>query len=171
MEQKLSPQYQDPVQGNNLVAKHLGKKAVRRHCHFKEFFCIHNPMEFEQTRKVNPLQKVTSFLKWVKGVSQAGWKLGKDTAGDEQTIGFQGHHADKRWITYKSEGDGFQCDAICDKGYTYNFCFCNMPPPKKYIDEGWSRLHARMFSLFGWTICIYLLSFVMVALRMKRKCY
>ena len=51
------------------------------------------------------------------------WRLGHDISGNEQTIGFQGHHADKLRITYKAEGDGFQCDAICDAGYTQTFFF------------------------------------------------
>ena len=51
------------------------------------------------------------------------WRLGHDISGDEQTIGFQGCHADKLRITYKAEGDGFQCDAICDAGYTWTFFF------------------------------------------------
>ena len=35
----------------------------------------------------------------------------------------------KQRITYKKEGDGFQCDAICDRGYTFAFCFRNGPQP------------------------------------------
>jgi hypothetical protein len=50
---------------------------------------------------------------------------------DEQTIGFKGMHAGKFWISYKKEGDGFQCDALCCDGYTYSFFMCNMPAPKK----------------------------------------
>ena len=34
------------------------------------------------------------------------WQLGRDISGDEQTIGFQGRHADKLRITYKAEGMG-----------------------------------------------------------------
>ena len=33
-------------------------------------------------------------------------------------------------ITYKREGDGFQCDAICDNGYTFSFWFRHGNPPK-----------------------------------------
>ena len=40
------------------------------------------------------------------------WRLGRDISGDEQMIGFRGRHVDKLRITYKVEGDGFQCDAI-----------------------------------------------------------
>jgi hypothetical protein len=36
---------------------------------------------------------------------------------DEQMIGFKG----KLQISYKKEGDGFQCDTICCDGYTYSF--------------------------------------------------
>ena len=31
-------------------------------------------------------------------------------------------------ISYKQEGDGFQCDAVCDCGYTYSFWFCHGLP-------------------------------------------
>eukprot|EP00957_Ditylum_brightwellii_P199728 15225395-Ditylum_brightwellii.AAC.1 len=43
------------------------------------------------------------------------WKLGSNISCDEQTHGFQGNHANKQRITYKAEGGGFQCDAICKK--------------------------------------------------------
>ena len=49
------------------------------------------------------------------------WRMGRDISGDERTLGFQGRHADKLLITYKAEGDGFQCDALCDSGYTGTF--------------------------------------------------
>ena len=87
-------------------------------------------------------------MKWIQQISQAAWKLGRDITGDEQTIGFQGKHIDKRRITYKAEGDGFQCNALCDNGNTYNFYFRNMPAPVKYLRQGWAPLHARMFCLF-----------------------
>ena len=63
---------------------------------------------------------------------------------DEQTVDFQGMHVDKLRITYKTEGDGFQCDAICDDGYTFEFYFRNEPPPEKY--KYLSPLHARVMS-------------------------
>ncbi len=47
------------------------------------------------------------------------WVLGKFLAIDEQTIGFQGTSGMKLRISYKCEGDGFQCDAVCDRGYTF----------------------------------------------------
>jgi Transposase IS4 len=148
VEMKLKSQSQDCLQGNDFVWRAMGKNAKSRHRHFKAFFCVQNPITPPPSKKVNPLHKVNSFLKWIQQVSQAAWKLGRDLSGDEQTIGFQGNHADKRRITYKAEGDGFQCDALCDNGYTYNFYFRNMPPPPKYINMGWSPLHARMLSLF-----------------------
>ena len=48
---------------------------------------------------------------------------------NEQTIGFQGRHADKLRITFKKIGDGFMCDAICECGYTYSFIFRNDKVP------------------------------------------
>jgi hypothetical protein len=41
------------------------------------------------------------MLKWMQQVFQSAWSPAKDLAGDEQTIGFQGQHADKLFINYK----------------------------------------------------------------------
>ena len=51
-------------------------------------------------------------------VSMSPWRLGRDISWDEQMISFQGRHADKLHITYKAEGDGFQCDTLADAGFT-----------------------------------------------------
>ena len=76
------------------------------------------------------------------------WICGVDISIDEQTIKFQGRHVDKLQITYKREGDGFQCDALCDNGYTYAFQFRNEAAPTNYLQQGLSPLHARVMGLF-----------------------
>ena len=43
----------------------------------------------------------------------------------------QSVHQDEKRITYKEEGDGFQYDALADKGYCYQFYMKNDPPLKK----------------------------------------
>ena len=75
------------------------------------------------TRKERPTYKVDSFLKHLQQVSMKAWRLGQNISGDKQTIGFQGRHADKLQITYKAEGDGFQCHALADSGFTWTFFF------------------------------------------------
>ena len=67
---------------------------------------------------------------------------------DEQTTWFQGRNPRKLRITYKKEGNGFQCDALCDDGYTFKFYFRHDPPPVKYTSAGLSPLHARLMALF-----------------------
>ena len=76
------------------------------------------------------------------------WWLGCDISGDEQTIGFQGHHSDKLHITYKAEGDGFQCDALCKSGFTWTFHIRNQPAPRNWTMKGYSPLHARILAMF-----------------------
>ena len=85
---------------------------------------------------------------WIKSISQKAWRLGKIISVDEHTCGFQGRHPCKLRITYKSEGDGFQCDALCDNGYTFSFYFRHEPPPVKYTALGLSPIHARVMYLF-----------------------
>ena len=78
----------------------------------------------------------------------SAWRLGRDISGDEQTIGFQGRHSDKLRITYKAEGDGFQCDALADTGFTWTFYFHNQPAPEKWTKLGYSPLHSRILGMF-----------------------
>ena len=78
----------------------------------------------------------------------SAWRLGRDILGDEQMIGFQGRHADKLCITYKTEGDGFQCDALADAGFTWTFYFCNQLAPEKWTMLGYSPLHSRILGMF-----------------------
>jgi Transposase IS4 len=51
-------------------------------------------------------------------------------------------------ITCKAKGDGFQCDALCEEGYTYTFYHHNHPAPKKYLNQDSSPLHARAMYMF-----------------------
>ena len=51
------------------------------------------------------------------------WIPGEWVSIDEQTLGFKGKHGMKLRISYKREGDGFQCNAVCDDGYTFSFYF------------------------------------------------
>jgi hypothetical protein len=74
---------------------------------------------------------------------------GKWVAIDEQTIGFQGALSMKLCISYKREGDGFQCNAVCDRGYTYSFWFRHGPPPTLGPDfKTWS-FHQQLIELSG----------------------
>ena len=53
------------------------------------------------------------MLKHAMIVCKKAMHIGKFISIDEQTIGFQGRHADKIRVTYKNAGGGFQADAIC----------------------------------------------------------
>eukprot|EP00536_Pseudo-nitzschia_multiseries_P003570 jgi/Psemu1/8122/gm1.8122_g len=66
------------------------------------------------------------------------------------TIRFKGQHIDKRCVTYKREGGGFQADALCDNGYCYQVYMRNDPAPTKYLDLGLSPLHSRTMWLFDY---------------------
>ena len=99
-------------------------------------------------RKQCPTYKVDPILKHLQEISMKAWRLGHDISGDEQTIGFQGHHSDKLCITYKAEGDGFQCDALCESGFMWMFHFQNQPAPRNWTRKGYSPLHARILAMF-----------------------
>jgi hypothetical protein len=86
------------------------------------------------------------------------WLVGRVFACDEQTMGFQGKHVDKRRITYKKEGDGFQADVLAQDGWTHQVYLRNEPAPKEYLRMGLCPLHARVLWLFGclksrWHVC------------------
>ena len=145
---RFKSQRDDPIAGNDLVARVFGKNGGRRHKHFKCFFTLTNPLKVPPPRSENPNYKVYTLLRHMQIVCAEAWDPGVDFSGDEQTIGFQGAHADKLRINYKAEGDGFQTGALCENGYTFAFYFRNQPAPSKYLKQGLSPLHSRIMGLF-----------------------
>ncbi len=72
---------------------------------------------------------------------------------DEQTIGFQGQSGMTLGIFYKQEGDGFQCDAVCDSSYTFSFYFGHVPPPNfndKFKNLDLSPMDQQVVWLVEW---------------------
>ena len=125
--------------GNEFIAKAMDKhmpgghrsvRGIRRWKHFRRFMCMFDFRENakKETEK-NPLWKVQRFLDEINDNAAKMWIPGKWVAIDEQTLGFQGRSGIKLRISYKNEGDGFQCDAICDNGYTFSFFFRHGDPP------------------------------------------
>jgi hypothetical protein len=133
----------DKANFNPFIYDNLGSNASRRLKQFKCFFGCQDPMKPTPNRKDSPMFKILSVVKWIRRVGPISWECGVCLGLDEQTIGFQGRHADKLRITYKAEGDGFQCDALCDDGFTYSVFFRNEAPPRNYVTDGLCPLHAR----------------------------
>ncbi len=130
----------EPLFGSNLITNALrwkntltGKriKAARHWKHFCRYFTVANyPDSPKEKQKANPMWKVQELLNELNKQAKDMWVPGKFVAiGDEQTIGFQGASGMKLRISYKREGDGFQCNAVCDAGYTYLFYLQHGPPP------------------------------------------
>ena len=137
----------DEANFNAFVYKNMPNGA-RRYQHFKRFAAVQDPRKMPPDRKDSPLFKLLPLINWINKVGPLSWELGLNLSVDEQTVGFQGRHIDKLRITYKAEGDGFQCDALCDDGVTFCVFFRNENPPQKYIKMGMSPLHARVMWLF-----------------------
>lgn len=148
IEWKLKPQREDKIHGNDFVFRSLGVNAERRQRHFKAFLATQDPRIDPPDRKLYPNWKIRPILKWINYIMPQAWQLGKSFSVDEMTMGFKGNHRDKKRITYKAEGDGFQCDALCQNGYTFQIWMRNDLAPKKYITQGLSPLHSRVMGLF-----------------------
>jgi hypothetical protein len=147
-EYKFNHQRNDPVNGNDFVYKSFGPNAFRKHKMVKAFLSLQDPGLPVPARDVDPNWKIRPLLDWMNFIGPKAVLLGECSSVDEMTIGFQGSHKDKRRITYKAEGDGFQCDALCQEGYCYQHYFRNDPAPKQYLKLGLSPLHARVMWLF-----------------------
>jgi len=120
---KFHNQKADFVNGNDFIKNNLGPNAERRHKHFRRFFGCQDPLKVTPPRSQFLLWKIKEFLDHCNTVGPKAWLLNIWISVDEQTNGFKGKHADKLRINYKKEGDGFQCDALCNDGYTYSFYF------------------------------------------------
>ena len=115
-----------------MVYNAMGSNAEFGYRHFKCFFAIQDPRIATPSRKSHPNWKVEPLLKQALRVSKEAVIPGQDAAIDEQIIGFQGAHEDKKRISEKIEGDGFQSDSVnVEGGYTWAFYFRNQPPPPK----------------------------------------
>ncbi len=105
--------------------------GLRRWRHFCRFLTSSNyrwnPVE-EQRKDL--MWKVQSLLDELNHRARKHWIPGKWVAINEQTIGFKGRSGMTLCISYKREGDGFQCDALCDKNYTFSFFFQHGDTPK-----------------------------------------
>lgn len=133
--------------GNDFISsamdKHVGRKTIRGHRrwqHFRRFLALYDfrhPPTKAQAKK-SPLWKVQPLLDELNDNARKMWVTGKWVSIDEQTLGFKGRHGMKLRISYKREGDGFQCDAVCDEGYTFQFYFRHGEPPE--LDEKYKHL-------------------------------
>ena len=91
---------------------------------FRRFFAVQDNRKTTPPRSSKPNHKIDPFLDWINEVSMRAWHLAKNVSVDEQTQGMK---------TYKKEGDGFQCDALCNDRYTFVFFFRHKPPPKNML--------------------------------------
>lgn len=148
VEKKFKPQHVDKIHGNDFVYRSFGANAERRHRHFKAFFACQDPRITPPNRDKEPNWKVRPLLTWMNYIFPSLWLLACAFSVDEMTMGFKGHHKDKLRITYKNEGDGFQSDALCQDGFTYQIWMCNDRAPSRYLKKGLSPLHARVMGLF-----------------------
>lgn len=141
---KFKSQSEDPCCGNNMCYRAFGPNAFHRHKQFKAFFSLQDPRKFIPPREDFPNWKIRPLLQWINFISPKVYQAGKSVSVDEMTIGFKGKHRDKKRITYKAEGDGFQADALCDDRYTLQVFPRNDPAPREYIKKGLSPLHSRV---------------------------
>ena len=73
--------------------------------------------------------------------------LGVKFSVDEPTIGFQGNHLNKLFITYNAKGGRFQCDSMWQDRYTFTFYFRDQTAPKIYTNIVFSPFHSHVISL------------------------
>jgi hypothetical protein len=152
LEMKFRTATEDPLHGNDFIFKHMGANATMRNKHFRAFLAFQDPRAtIPVDRKKDPLFKVSSIVKWINFIGPTSVDLGERLSIDEQTMGFQGRHADKLRISYKTEGDGFQCEAMSQDGFTYVVYFRNVTAPRNYLIKGLSPLHSR---------CLWMMDFL-----------
>ena len=119
-----------------------------RHKESKAFLAYQDPVIEPPSKLQYPNWKLRTLLVWMNFIFPHVWNLDQYFSIYEMTIGFQGKHGDKRRITHKRAGDRFQCDALCENGFTYKLYFYNHPAPLKYLKNNLSPLHSRVMEFF-----------------------
>ena len=147
IEYKFESQEVDWVNGNDVVSTAFGVNPAERFKQFKFLFGVQDPMCPLPERATHPNHKVDDMFAHMQEVFIDSYDVGRDISGDEQDSPFQGKHADKQQVNYKKAGDGFLIDSICEDGFTIFFYPRNAPPPKKWIDKGFSPTHSRILHM------------------------
>ena len=140
------PSGDSKIFSNDFFKKALEKKLMggriistkQQWKHFCQFMCMYDfHQDPKKLHEKDPLWKVATIMDELQKNSQRCWLPGKWLAIDKETIGFKDAHGLALCISYKREGNGYQCDAVCENGYTFLFYFChgNAPTlPPKYND-------------------------------------
>ena len=119
------------LRGNQKMKDAMEKKVGNRTVSgldrwrlMRRLMCFYDHrQDLRKAKEQNPLFKVQPLLDELNYQARKMWRTGKFVSIDEQTLGFKGKSSLKLRISYKREGDGFQCDALCDRGYTFSFYF------------------------------------------------
>ena len=115
------PQSEDKLHRIDFIYNSFGENADCRHQNFKTFLAVqYNAIETPSINKYTN-RKVINLLNYMNLLFPLIWILDIYFVIDEITIGFQCMHDDTRCMTYKNEGYGFQCDALCQDGFFYQF--------------------------------------------------
>ena len=130
-----------------MIADTLGPNAEVGHRQFKKYLTLNDPRAIPPPRKDDSNYKVNPIIKQMVHTSKKAMNMGQNIIVDEQMMGFKGAHADVIRITFKNEGDGFRCEAVCADGYTFTVYFRNIPAPNELLDKYLSPLHARVISM------------------------
>ena len=125
---KFNTQCRDKIAGNYFVYNSFRSNAKRRHKHFKAFLACCNPMIKAPSKEEFPNWKIRPFMKWRNFQCPRAWQLGCSVAVEKMIMRFKGHHCDKLRITYKSEGDSLQANALCDD-CCFIKCICGLTLP------------------------------------------
>ena len=147
---KMKPQSKERTHGNDFIAQHIGPGYQQMYRTFRHFFACQDPLTNPPPAHECPNYKVDEFHRWLRYIMPQAWNLSKNFSVDEQTCKMQGKSIHKtRCGKYKRLGDGIQCDAIADDGYTYDFYFRSEPVDKKWLSMGLSCTHARLMHMYS----------------------
>eukprot|EP00959_Pyramimonas_sp_CCMP1952_P415432 8704856-Pyramimonas_sp.AAC.1 len=145
MEQWFIDPDTSPIYGDSRVRRLFPKNPRRRWKHLRSLFHVSYP--FDDKAKRGKLGKIQELEDYLKKRCEELWRTGFKGSLDEQTIGFSGRCALKIRIKCKAEGDGFQCDAYCEEGYTFTWLWRMEEYPPFY--EGCSPLHTRCLMILS----------------------
>ena len=137
LEMKFNVQVVNQIHEHDFIATKLSQNYVgsrQYYAIFKVFLSIKNLLNDPISRSNNPNWKIHSLLTQMNFIFPAAWLFGIKVAINKMTIGFQRFYIDKKQVTYKAEGDGFQADALADEGCCYQFYMQNNPIPKSKVN-------------------------------------
>jgi len=90
LQQKMQPQLQQPMHGNDKIASVMGTRYQQKYHSFQTFFACQDPLTMPPPKDQCPNFKVDEFFRWLHYIWKEAWCLSEEFSNNKHTLQMQG---------------------------------------------------------------------------------